>query len=202
MDIHCNAGVTSTNLVGDLPGYGEVWFNPNGIANILSLSRVKQRGFRVTFDSENGNEFHVHKPNGTTRVFQQSNRGLYYMDTQATGITLINTVEGNKSNFTNRDYSRAMLARKVQNIIGRPSDRTFIKIVDDRLIRDCPITRRDISIADAILGTDLGSQGRPYDAAHFESKQLLPISQLPLCLTIENWCWEATLCLSIVCHFS
>jgi hypothetical protein len=24
MDIHCNAGVTSTNLIGDLPGYGEV----------------------------------------------------------------------------------------------------------------------------------------------------------------------------------
>jgi hypothetical protein len=46
MDIHCNAGVTSTNLVGgDLPGYGEVWYNPNGIANILSLSRVKERGF-------------------------------------------------------------------------------------------------------------------------------------------------------------
>jgi hypothetical protein len=38
MDIHCNAGMTSTNLVGDLLGYGEVWYNPNGIANILSLS--------------------------------------------------------------------------------------------------------------------------------------------------------------------
>jgi hypothetical protein len=45
MDIHCNAGVTSTNLVGDLPGYGKVWFNPNGIANILSLLRVKEQGF-------------------------------------------------------------------------------------------------------------------------------------------------------------
>jgi hypothetical protein len=37
MDIHCNAGVSSTHMVGDLPGYGTVWFNPNGIANILSL---------------------------------------------------------------------------------------------------------------------------------------------------------------------
>jgi N-acetylmuramoyl-L-alanine amidase len=41
MDIHCNAGATSTNLVGDLPGYGEVWYHPNGIANILSLAGVK-----------------------------------------------------------------------------------------------------------------------------------------------------------------
>jgi hypothetical protein len=42
MDIHCNAGVTSTNLVGNLPCYGEIWYNPNGIANILLLSRVKE----------------------------------------------------------------------------------------------------------------------------------------------------------------
>ena len=41
MDIHCNAGVTSTSLVGELPGYGTVWYHPNGIANILSLARVK-----------------------------------------------------------------------------------------------------------------------------------------------------------------
>jgi hypothetical protein len=122
MDIHCNAGVTSTNLVGGLPGYGEVWYNPNGIANILSLSRVKERGFHVTFNSANGNEFHVHKPSRNKRVFQQSSRGLYYMDTQATGISLVNMVEDNKSNFTNRDYSRTLLARNIQKMIGRPSN--------------------------------------------------------------------------------
>jgi hypothetical protein len=95
------------------------------------------------------------------RTFKQSKRGLYFMDTQDTGITLINTVEGNKSNFTNRDYSRAVLARKTQKVIGRSSTQTFIKIVDDNLIKDCPITPRGIYIADAILGSDLGSlQGK------------------------------------------
>jgi hypothetical protein len=34
MNINCNAGVTRTDMVGDLPGYGEVWFNKSGIANI------------------------------------------------------------------------------------------------------------------------------------------------------------------------
>ena len=28
MNIHCNAGITSTNLVGELVGYGTVWYNP------------------------------------------------------------------------------------------------------------------------------------------------------------------------------
>jgi hypothetical protein len=70
MAVHCNAGITCTNLVGDLLSYGEVWYNPNRIANILSLSRVKEREFRVAFDSNTGNEFHVHKTDSNKRVFQ------------------------------------------------------------------------------------------------------------------------------------
>lgn len=43
MEIHCNAGVSSTRMAGDLRGYGTVWFNPDEIANIISLSRMKER---------------------------------------------------------------------------------------------------------------------------------------------------------------
>jgi hypothetical protein len=70
MDIHCNAGVTSTDLIGDYPGYGTVWYYPKGIANILSLSRVKNNGFCVTYDSVNGNEFIVSKLD-TKRIFHR-----------------------------------------------------------------------------------------------------------------------------------
>ena len=36
--VYCNAGVTHTNKIGDLPGYSDpVWYNPKGISNILSL---------------------------------------------------------------------------------------------------------------------------------------------------------------------
>ena len=51
MKIHCNAGTATTRLVRNLPGYGEVWFHPEGIANILSLSNVKEK-YRVTIDSK------------------------------------------------------------------------------------------------------------------------------------------------------
>ena len=80
MDIHCNAGVTTTNLIGDLPGYGQVWYHPKGIANILSLSRVKEK-YKVTYDSTNGNAFIIHKDNRTIRTFKESERGLFFMDT-------------------------------------------------------------------------------------------------------------------------
>jgi hypothetical protein len=119
MDIHCNTGMTSMNLIGDLPGYLEVWYHLNGIANILSLARVKEK-HRVTFDSNGQNQFEVHKYNGTTRYFKQSRRGLYYLETSTTSTVLVNTIADNKSRYTNRNYSHATRTRKIQNIVGRP----------------------------------------------------------------------------------
>ncbi len=70
MDIHCNASVTSTNMVGNLPGYGQVWYHLSGITNILSLKQVKSRGHHITYDSVQANEFHVHKSDRTIKMFQ------------------------------------------------------------------------------------------------------------------------------------
>ena len=56
MEIHCNACVTSTNMIGELPGCGTVWYHPNGVANILSLACMKEHGYHVVYNSNNGNE--------------------------------------------------------------------------------------------------------------------------------------------------
>ena len=74
------------NLVDDFSGYGTVWYHPDGIANILSLAEVRQQ-FHVTYDSSKQNEFVVHKLNGSTKRFIQSERGLYYLNTSSKGIT-------------------------------------------------------------------------------------------------------------------
>jgi hypothetical protein len=50
MHIKCNTGVTCTNWVGNLPGYGQVWYKKNGIANILSLSKVEEK-YQITYNS-------------------------------------------------------------------------------------------------------------------------------------------------------
>jgi hypothetical protein len=169
MDIHCNAGVATTNLVGELAGYGTVWYHPSGIANILSLSRMKEHGHRVTYDSHGGNRFIVHKNDGTARVFKESDRGLYYMDTtekeddspgmtESSGSTvMVNTVADNRTSYTNRAYSRATLARSIQKMIGRPSTKTYINIVENNLLPNCPVTRDDIIAAEKIFGPDVGS---------------------------------------------
>ena len=118
MTIHCNAGKRTTTLRGDLEGYGEVWFDPNGIANVLSLSRVRRK-YQVEYqDGTEGGMFVVTKPNGKKFIFKESQSGLHYLDTTESlskeekheekntteNLFVVNTVQGNKSRFTNNDY--------------------------------------------------------------------------------------------------
>ncbi len=77
--------------------------------------------------------------------------------TGGTATVLVNTVADNKNKYTNRDYSQAVLARKLQNIIGRPSTRRFLAIIDKNELPNCPITRNDIVAAEDIFGPNLGS---------------------------------------------
>jgi NADPH-dependent 7-cyano-7-deazaguanine reductase QueF len=69
----------------------------------------------------------------------------------------VNTVADNKINYTNRDYKQAMIARKLLNTIGRPSLRRFTKIVENNLVKNCPVTKPDVLAAKDILGSNLGS---------------------------------------------
>ena len=156
LTIHCNAGVATTDRVGDFDQYGTVWYHPSGIANVLSLSKVNEK-FKFTYDSTNGNQFIIHKKDGTQRNFSQSDTGLFYYNVSGKAIVLVNTVAENKLNYTNLDYTRALLARKIQTTIGRPSTRDFIRIVGNNQLPNCTITRDDILAAEHIFGPDVGS---------------------------------------------
>ena len=49
--VHCNSRVNIVDSIGDLLGYGTVYYEPTGTANILSMSRA-MRKYRFVFDSE------------------------------------------------------------------------------------------------------------------------------------------------------
>ena len=97
MHIHCNAGVASTNIVGELPGFGTVWYAPDGIAIILSLSKVKQV-YRVTYDSDIDDKFIVHKLDGSVQEFLPSEDSLYYLPVQLQSheTAMVTMVQGQK----------------------------------------------------------------------------------------------------------
>jgi hypothetical protein len=78
MKIHSTGGIIHTNMIGDLTGYGPVWFYEAVIANILSLARLRQQGYVITYSSINGNTFNVMKSDGTERMFKQSDNGFFW----------------------------------------------------------------------------------------------------------------------------
>jgi hypothetical protein len=88
-----------------------------------------------------------HRPS-SNRNEASSTWPFFYMDTAA-GITLVNTVEKNKSKYTNCDYSRAVLARN--------SKRSLAAQVPETQLPNCPVERDDILAAEDIFGPDLGS---------------------------------------------
>eukprot|EP00957_Ditylum_brightwellii_P009937 749427-Ditylum_brightwellii.AAC.1 len=47
LNIYSTASISTNNMIRDLPGFGTVWLYEEGVANILSLSKVAER-FRVT----------------------------------------------------------------------------------------------------------------------------------------------------------
>ena len=95
----------------------------------------------MSYDSTGENKFLVYLPRGEVRSFTQCERGLFYSDmASGEGTVLLNTVDHIKSKFSERGYTRALLARKLQYKIALPSHRHLVKIVEDKVqILNCPI---------------------------------------------------------------
>ena len=124
-------------MIGGLPGYGTVWYDPNSIANILSLCHVASK-YHVMYDSQGGGpnpndpdgggSFVVTKPNGTVFEFKASPGGLYFLDIKCTLTVLINTVAENKAKYTNEDYLKAFVSVNIKpyNLYGHIIYRGFM----------------------------------------------------------------------------
>jgi hypothetical protein len=157
MKIQCNAGSRTTNLIEDLSNYGTMWYDPGGIANILSMKRVKEK-CHVHYDSKGDGIFYVIKPAGITRKFVESNCGLYYLDTaEDNEFTLVTTVTNKADQYTRKEYVRAEKARELQITIGCPSTKDLLNIINNNLLNNFPVNRADVIAANNIFGADLGS---------------------------------------------
>ena len=107
----------------------------------------------------------MHRADGTQRIFQQSSRGLYFLDTSLTpqptsgtnATVLVTTVADNAYSVSNANYAQAVLARKIQKIIGRPTTCSFIHFLDNNLVPNCPVNRKDVLRVEQIFGPYVGS---------------------------------------------
>ena len=155
--MHTNGGVLISNMKGDLPCYGAVWFHEGAITNILSLSNIKKRR-KLEYDSTGCDTFIVTGKNGSRLEFKASDFGLYYYDLNVDpNFSFLPTVAENKFPYSNRQFQRAKLAREVYCSIGNPSMDDFKRIIRTNGLKNCPVTMEDINIAEKIFEKDVST---------------------------------------------
>ena len=134
----------------------QVWFDKKAITNIISVKNLAEQ-YRITYDSENGGEFKVHRQEHRQHDmrFVMHPSGLHYYDVKQKNYTFINTVVGNKEGFTKRQIKGAQEARELYAKLGYPSVKDYKWIIQSNQIKDCPITVQNIDDSTKIWGKDV-----------------------------------------------
>jgi len=158
MTIKCKAGARTTNLIEDFAGYSPVWFNANCLTNVLLFAYMVDKHC-VTYNSSNRDLFQVHIGNNRQQIiFARTSNGFYaLLDNLQVELQFANTVESNLLKYTVSNQQKASMAHDVSIQIGRPSIAIFLKIIDNNLLSNCPVTREDILAAQDIYGPNIGT---------------------------------------------
>ena len=127
----------------------DVWIDPDGVANILSLGVVSDM-FPVVFDSEVENAFFVKVAKNVLWKFERFGSGLYYFDVAkyrnanngpVENYSFITTVQGNKEKYHRREVELADKALEVFARLNRPSRRMFQHILQNFCVVSCFLDR-------------------------------------------------------------
>jgi len=146
----------------------EMHYNPNSIANVLSMSVVAGiPGVRIVMDSEIEKAITVFLDEDQSIKFQECSDGLYYYDTNSfnknndsvsdyTDLVsynfFINSVTNNKKSYSKREVGKANKARRLQHLLCWPSTQNFKHYVKNNMLKNCDIDVDDINRAEAIYG--------------------------------------------------
>ena len=170
-----NGGHQDSDMVGGLPHFFDVWYNPDSLMNILSFSEVAKK-YRITMDSSKSNIIKVHlNEDGKCWKFSKVDSGLYllnsnsdkYINTSVTNYSCLTLVSDNEAKYNNREIKMAKLAQKFYTHCNCPGYIKFIAAIENNSFRNIPFTVEDIKRAIAIYGKDVnemkgkGTRTRP-----------------------------------------
>jgi hypothetical protein len=157
---YTNGGHQDSKEVADLPGFFEVWYNPQSMVNILAWSDVRKR-FRITADTAAEAAINVHMDDGHVLKFEEIGSGLYLFKhsdfnskKNVSGYSFLTLVSSNKEAFTNREIRGADLAVEFHRKIGMPGYKRFFKLLEQNHWGNIGITLDDAKRALHIYGTD------------------------------------------------
>ena len=156
--VHCNAGSVTLTKQGYFGSYPEpVWYNPNGLANIMSLNNVSKY-YQLTMDTMSDPAILLHRSDGSNLRFTPNGKGLYHHSLQddVDAWAMVSTVAERADKYSKRALQATRTARRFQNIVMRPGKRDMMDIAITHL-RDCPVKRSDIAAAEDIFGPNLGA---------------------------------------------
>ena len=69
---------------------------------------------------------------------------------------VVSTLVENKRWYTAKQVEAAKLPRRLYHIVGCPSVENFNSIIKQQIIKNCPVTTEDITVAERIYGPDIG----------------------------------------------
>ena len=103
IDVYLSGGATHCSKAGTLNKTREVYLQKNGLTNILSYTKVRDRR-NITY-SDVQEIFTVHTPYKRIHS-QRSKKGMYYHNCKTNGkkrdVTFVHNVEENKQDFTDQ----------------------------------------------------------------------------------------------------
>ena len=155
------SGTLTVTTSGDLLGICEAYFHADAVANIVSLSQLRDLGHDVSYNCST-DEFILSYRHGVCSFSRREN-GLYVCDVpaSATRTAMVTTVSDNESHYSIRDVKRARSARDLQRRLGNPTDTVLGKLLSNGYIIDPTVLPGDVLRATAIYGPNVeGLKGR------------------------------------------
>ena len=119
LNIMTNGGLLTINQEVHLNNYGNLWYHPRSISNILSLSNIKKMNDTI-HASKNGDIFIVmnKRPGIQDMIFTYNKDVLYYNDISNTeGVSMLSTVEENRNQYTQRQHEHDKIAREIHQMV-------------------------------------------------------------------------------------
>ena len=70
---------------------------------------------------------------------------------------MMDTVQENRKNHTQRQFEHAKLACKLHHDVGTPAVKNFKSLLKANMIKNCPVTIEDVNIAEKIFRPSMSS---------------------------------------------
>jgi hypothetical protein len=158
MVLKSNGSKLPINEVADFGGFKrETWFLRNAMTNILSFSLVKSE-YNIVYDRD---AFIIHRAakGYSDMVFKPHKSGLHVYDPDdprgLASYSFMETVESKMASFTKRQIHGANLVRNLQAGLLFPYNADMKWAIQLNLIKDCPVTVKDMGMAIKVWGPNI-----------------------------------------------